>query len=59
MSKSIRIEMSDELASLVKAQAALEDRNPTAMARLLIRRGLKVSGTGEDKTNEGKSTGEA
>lgn len=47
--------MSDELVSLVKAQAALEDRNPTAMARLLIRRGLKVSGVGEGKSDDSDS----
>lgn len=49
--RSVRIELDEENTAAVRALAKAEERLPTAMVRLLIRRGLKISRAGEDKSD--------
>lgn len=42
MTKSYRLELDDDIAERLEAQAEREERKPTTMARLLLKRALDV-----------------
>lgn len=50
MTKSYRLQLDDETSARLEAQAAKEERRPTPMARILLRRALDAAEAKKEPT---------